>query len=358
MPTNRTDLKLPPEGLRPSRAVVAEAAHWADRVAGQDEFGDEERERFRRWLRADPAHLREYRAQIAINHAARNLSPEVKARLVASIHPGQRSRRGVPSWWLWGGALVAVLLLAFIGNKWLVSRDSLESMDTYSTRTAETRTIQLKDGSVTVLNTRTQLRWAVTPRERRVDLIEGEAFFQVAHDAVHPFRVIVDHSRIQAVGTQFDVYHKDHDTILIVLEGAVDVAPVVPEGVSPPWTRRVQAHQQVEYRGSQIVRDVCQADEGALNWRQGIVSLRESPLPDVIQELQRYTDRRIVIDPALAGATAGGTYNIHDIGAALAKIAKFVPMTIRAEGETIVLSPPNPEVEARPEGRSNDNHKP
>ena len=41
--------------------------------------------------------------------------------------------------------------------------------------------------------------------DRKVELTHGEAFFDVEHDAVHPFTVTVANATVRAVGTQFDV---------------------------------------------------------------------------------------------------------------------------------------------------------
>ena len=62
---------------------------------------------------------------------------------------------------------------------------------------------------------------AVTASERRIDLIHGDAYFEVAKDPMRPFVVSVDRARVVAAGTQFYV-ERDHDgLIVLVTEGKI-----------------------------------------------------------------------------------------------------------------------------------------
>ena len=61
---------------------------------------------------------------------------------------------------------------------------------TYSTGIGVRETIALPDGSQIELNTDTSVRLAEDGLHRHVTLDRGEAFFQVKHDATHPFVVV------------------------------------------------------------------------------------------------------------------------------------------------------------------------
>src|SRR5690606_21686104 len=96
---------------------------------------------------------------------------------------------------------------------------------TYSTGVGEQRIVKLTDGSIVTLNTRSRAFVRFADDVREVELIEGEALFQVEHDAHRPFRVAAGSVLVEAIGTQFNVLRQTATTVSVV-EGAVKVASV------------------------------------------------------------------------------------------------------------------------------------
>src|SRR5258708_6316398 len=64
-----------------------------------------------------------------------------------------------------------------------------------------------------------------------VELLDGQALFEVAKDAARRFVVRSGATRVRAVGTQFDVYRRSGSTVVTVVEG--QVAVVLDAGPSP-----------------------------------------------------------------------------------------------------------------------------
>src|SRR5205814_1675147 len=86
----------------------------------------------------------------------------------------------------------------------------------------EQRTIQLADGSTVELNARSKVHVHLTDQRRDVTLIEGQALFRVAKDSRRPFVVRAGDAEVRAVGTEFDVYKKQSETVVTVVEGRVE----------------------------------------------------------------------------------------------------------------------------------------
>ena len=85
--------------------------------------------------------------------------------------------------------------------------------------------LQLADGTRVYLNSATDLRYPVafTGSERRVYL-KGEAYFEVAKDAEHPFIVVTDDVQVRVYGTSFNVNTLGADGVRTVLvEGKVGI---------------------------------------------------------------------------------------------------------------------------------------
>eukprot|EP00903_Cladosiphon_okamuranus_P004441 g4439.t1 len=156
--------------------------------------------------------------------------------------------------------------------------------------------------------------------ERTVILHSGEAFFDVAPELDRPFVVYADDTAIRAVGTAFAV-HKDGDIISVsVTEGTVEL-------VSGNITTRIAANDQQNGVSSDFGNVAIHANDKTsvstqpadalarrLGWQDGMLEFRGEPLGQVIAELNRYTDAKIVIvDDDIKDIRLGGYFKVGDI---------------------------------------------
>ncbi|WP_204309887.1 FecR family protein, partial [Klebsiella michiganensis] len=72
----------------------------------------------------------------------------------------------------------------------------------YRTAAGERREVALTDGSKMILNGDTRVAMIDA---RHAELIEGEALFEVRHDAAHPFIVKTGDVTLEDAGTVFNV---------------------------------------------------------------------------------------------------------------------------------------------------------
>jgi transmembrane sensor len=91
------------------------------------------------------------------------------------------------------------------------------------TAIGEIRRVPLEDGSMAAVNTASRLAVRLQPDTRQVELAQGEAWFQVAHDAARPFVVEAGDVRVQAVGTAFSVRRTAAGADIQVTDGTVEV---------------------------------------------------------------------------------------------------------------------------------------
>ncbi len=189
--------------------------------------------------------------------------------------------------------------------------------DHYVTPIGGVSSVPLKDGSSVTLNTASEIHVQMTDAQRRVDLTQGEAFFEVARDPARPFVVQAGARRIVVVGTKFSVRREGDDIQVVVTEGAVrfqgahsrSVSSGIAEGnmVAPTLTagavaRVVDARITVENKSMPEVEDI-------LSWRSGFVVFHETALADAVAEFNRYNERKILIqDPALAAMRLSGKF--------------------------------------------------
>src|SRR5690606_2906368 len=103
----------------------------------------------------------------------------------AAAHSADRSprRRGRVHVWAAAAAIVATITALLAGGWWFQERNH------YQTAHAEQRSWRMPDGSTVHLNSSSEIRIRFDDRQRRVDLLRGQALFQVAKDARRPFWV-------------------------------------------------------------------------------------------------------------------------------------------------------------------------
>lgn len=153
--------------------------------------------------------------------------------------------------------------------------------------------VVLEDGTKAWLNAATTLRYPVqfTGKERRVEVLEGEAYFEIAKNKEKPFIVLADRMEIQAIGTAFDVNtYANTDSIAstTLTEGRVKVA-------AGRNARLLLPGEQVRTNGTTM--QVIKADvEAVTAWKNGLFIFNGTPLPEVMEQVARWYDTRIEYD--------------------------------------------------------------
>jgi transmembrane sensor len=183
------------------------------------------------------------------------------------------------------------------------------------TDTGESRVVVLQDKSVMHLNTRSDVVVQISRWERHVELVSGEAFFEVATDAQRPFVVRSGLVSARALGTKFAVTKRADVTLVTVAEGRVLVAEQNGNSGSVPTGARaaeIGAGEQAlaAPRGISKARVDAQT---VLAWRDGKLVFDGDSLGKVVDEFNRYNRTPIVIaDPAVAERRVSGVFSVHD----------------------------------------------
>ena len=309
--------------------IDQEAAEWAakvDRALSSDEQSDLDL-----WLSGDIRHigaLGRMRAlalqteRVAASgplHSSYNASPEEETT--------QPSRR---RFLLSGGAMAASLAgMATAGWWWMKPEHIL-------THKGEMRQIALQDGSVVTLNTASEMKVRMTEKGRHIELISGEALFDVAPDKTRPFIVSSGDTAAMAVGTSFIVQALPGEPVkVLVREGIVEVSRKRDEGKRP---YRLKANMSAVSLPAEtdaisdavLVNNISPISiDRALAWRDGQIDFQGETLQEAAREFARYSDTRILVAPGLAGEQIAGLYQTSDpIG-----FAKAVAESLRARTE-------------------------
>ncbi|WP_428683025.1 FecR family protein [Reyranella sp.] len=273
---------------------------------------------FERWRGASADNARDW---AEINRAASLLATSVppsepgwakflRQRRAAEAGRQRRHRR------IAGGlaalAAAACLLLFFQGSTLLLRFEA-----DYMTASAEQRRLDLADGTNVVLAPQSAIVADYSSAERRVKLLKGAAFFEVANDA-RPFAVAARGVVARDVGTAFEVRLGAAAVEVAVRDGIVDVTAANVAG-----TERLLAGQwaQVTQTGAvgrgQAPRDLVAA------WTAGQLVVKNQPVSDVIDALRPYFEGVVVLHGRkLAAEPLTGIYNLADPVGALRAVAR------------------------------------
>ena len=343
--------------IREARDVEAQASEWLTLLASGDASA-EDRTRFDAWLEAHPSHEEAFGQVIRTWDSLQLLGNRFRATTTGDIDPqlvadhfdvpkAMPRRRERPRW----VAVAAMLVIAIGGTLFY----SIDTSTRYRTEVGERTTVTLPDRSTIELNTDTEVRLGYTARARTVELRRGEAYFDVAHDRDRPFIVEAGRGTIRAIGTGFVVRVHDDAVRVTVTEGIVEIlhdrtdipSNALPTTVStdPPAAAspaQVSEGQQVEYDQYLVAAAALAPDEldRELAWRQGLLIFEEHTLEDVIREVGRYTDVRLIIaDDHLRDLRVGGAFQAGDLEAILEFVELGLGVTVNRETpETIYLT--------------------
>lgn len=330
-------------GSRQDAAVSEQAAYWFARLRA-DDCSEGERRSFEAWLSESDAHCREYDRLLLMWEDLDGLKGQFQpAGVVSRPSAAGRPLRGLSSFgWL---PLAAAVLLIAVGIGWFgVDGTAVQS---YGTVKGEQMSITLPDGSVAQLGTDTLLTVEMSAKLRKVRLEKGEALFTVAHEE-RPFEVAAGNGVIRDIGTQFDVRRDERRIAVAVLEGAVEVRLGGTASGDAGATLALSRGQQAFYSENGLSA-VSPADEKTVTaWRSGKLVFDGTPLADVVRELGRYHERRIVIaDPALSALKVSGVFNANNLDGLLRVIPQVLPVQVEQANGTVILSALRPETAPR-----------
>jgi transmembrane sensor len=142
----------------------------------------------------------------------------------------------------------------------------------------------LGDGTGVWLNAASSISYptAFTGAERKVE-VTGEVYFEVAHNAAKPFRVIANQQVVEVLGTHFNInaYTSEVSTKTTLLEGSVKVFAGNTSVTIKP------GQQSVIRDGHLSVNPVVDLDE-AVAWKNGYFKFKDENIASVMRKLSRW----------------------------------------------------------------------
>ncbi|WP_158563360.1 FecR family protein [Chitinophaga silvatica] len=196
--------------------------------------------------------------------------------------------------------------------------------------------VVLSDGTRVTLNAASYLRYPTefTGTERKVTLI-GEAYFEVAEDEKHPFKVVSGNKVVEVLGTEFNVmaYPEEpgYQATLVTGKVQVHVADNSAVSLTPGSMAEVRENGNI---------DVLLADiEKVTAWKNGYLSLNNSSFKALMRQVERWYDVEVKYEGIVPDRQFGGFMGRNVQLSTLIQFIKKNGINIRQEGRTIIIMP-------------------
>jgi len=166
--------------------------------------------------------------------------------------------------------------------------------------------VVLPDGSRVWLNAASSLRFptAFVGKERAVT-VTGEAYFDIAPNRNMPFTVQVNDTKIEVLGTRFNVMSYSNEAMLktTLLDGAVRVSQLTGK---PGESIKLSPGQQASiYNGSASIMVNPVDTESIVAWKNGLFQFESSDVQTIMRQMERWYD----VDVQYAGKAPEGHYS-------------------------------------------------
>ena len=312
--------------MNPVPDIDEQARGWFVRLNGSD-ASEADWLAFEAWLEADAVHRDAYDAVeslwASLDAIPASALPANEDFGLAPLPVRKRRTR-----WIWPAVGIAATVALAVGVWPMI----FPGTQVYQT-TTRPETVELADGSVIRMNRHSDMSVRLRSDRREITLSDGEAAFDVAHDASRPFVITAGDHSVQVLGTAFNVVNHDQRFSVSVERGVVAVIPA-------RMTRalRLTAGQRVDQLGarSAVLSRLDPARASA--WRDGVLVYHTAPLDLVADDLSRYLDKPVTVSASGRDVRFTGVLRVGDEAIMLEQLRELAPVEVSRSPDGVELT--------------------
>lgn len=204
----------------------------------------------------------------------------------------------------------------------------------FKTKKGERATIPLSDGSFVYLNADSKL---IYPQffsdDKRLVKLEGEGYFIIKSNPHQPFIVQTDDKFTEVKGTEFNLKYRYNRLSLVVTRGKV----VLYNEDSSKFVR-VEKDEMIIAQRDKFSQPVKVDTKLYTAWRENKISFVETPLFEIVDELERIYNVDITIkSKKLTSKTLTGYFDSNSLDEILEKISIALDFNFQRNGKKIVI---------------------
>lgn len=349
------------DAARQARRITEQAVAWY--IEQQEPLSERQRLAFLNWLRASPRHVAEYFAVAQMHGDFKNaaaLKTVTAEQLVEQagrdnpvvmfplMGPAMRreptKRRSRARMMAMGAAgMAAAIVLAWLGvANWRAVSGHVEQR--YTADATTLRPVALPDGTLVQLDRNSVIDVHFDRRIRRIDVVRGNALFDVGKDAARPMFVNVGGHVLQDVGTVFDVKREDGGDTLTVISGRVRVLNTTGaslKGLDMAQLDRIAvadlgAGQQISLGATRVGTKQPAQIAKATAWLPAEIRFQHETIGNVARRFNAYTTKPLVIENgAIADERISGIFHADNPQAFAAYLATLPDVRVVDEHDRV-----------------------
>lgn len=216
------------------------------------------------------------------------------------------------------------------------SEEAVETVSKNNSPGQKTK-IHLQDGSIVFLNSDSKITYPADFLNNRQIVLEGEAYFTVSKDTLHPFKVKARGITTTALGTAFNVstFNKGEKVKVTLVSGKVKL------------NKESKKDHLILNPGEESL--LSEAEEGfhkelvdiskRIMWTDGILIFEETPILEVIDQLERWYGVKIKIKGNVARSLCSGTFQNNEmLDNVLDVLSSSVGFEYKLNGKKVVIN--------------------
>lgn len=314
--------------------IKDEAIHWATlRKEGSSQSQEKE---FELWLEKSDLHKKAFNEANVIYSIFNSIPKEQSEFLSKQAHKSIRKMKFIDRTVKPLIGFAAILACLFIGYKFFIPNYT----QSYHTAFNTVKNDLLPDGTKISVDTNTKLSVSYFNNRRKVLLENGQAFFEVAKDEHKPFIIDSGKTKIEVVGTKFEVRNLDNITTVNVKEGAVKVS-------FDTSTIRPNKDISILKQGDKVII----SDIGVLQyigktpleeiapWKHDEIIFSKTTLKEAFKSFSRYQNLEIDFkNKKFEDKLFSGKFNTLEVDRFIFAIQKIYPIKVIKNGNKVEIN--------------------
>lgn len=305
--------------------IYNQAAQWLD-ILADGELDHWHKRRFIKWLNSAAEHQRVFESMLATwqDPALQGAFKQLNAEKKAASRKHEQWRFGL---------VAACLLVLCISVLWYQQGPQPSSVQTLTAANNNTPHT-LADGSLVQVQPSSEVVVKYSTQQRDLQLRSGQAYFAVAKDQQRPFVVATEFANVTAVGTEFNIDRSENFVAVTVYEGVVEV-----KNTATKQFILVKAGEHIRL-ARQHFAVIEKVDlKNLVDWRSGWIEISDQSLNYLIEHLNRYSDKTLVLQTEqLKQRKIAGRFRLDDTEQVVKLLSQMYGLKVATDDYTIRLT--------------------
>lgn len=317
--------------------IEKEALYWIEKE--RDGFDDIQKSKFNFWINQSQEHKKVYTENKYIINLCKGLPKNYQEDLKNEACINKLSRfTSIKPFAV--ASIFLIILSTFIYNAYYTYVPTYKK--TFETHYVIANDIKLPDNSYISLDAQSHVDIRFYKHQREVNLEKGKAYFEVKSNLNRPFIIKSGQTKIEVVGTKFEVIKENKNTQVKVYEGIVKLMHIYKNNKSEV-IRLLKKGETISLNDNGKINFYTSVISSSIaSWRNNILNFQNVSLQNVLKKFSNYYNIHTYFNANyLKNFMITGRFNIKEFDKFLKALPKIHPLNIQRKGDKLLISEKN-----------------